>query len=311
LNKRFFKRFSEYKSDIYLVIATFFWGASFLATEYILKQADLLSYMGARYIIATLVLLLFFGKYLKYFSWKAVRGGVVLGLFLFAGSLLLAAGQLYTTPEKSAFIISIQILVVPFAAFFFLKKKPSIYSVFGVIFAFVGMFFITVGSSPLGLLGGWGFGETLTLLAALTWGWHIIFVSKYSQDNNPIFVCIVQVLTAGILSNLAAFLTNSKPIPSTFDAWLPILFIGVCATAGSLALMLIGQQHTPPTRAAVIYSMEPVFAFVIGILIPSWDGTYATCNLPTLVGGAAIVFGVLVSEVGPTFLVYARGLANR
>jgi len=293
------KQLARFKYDLFLLTATFLWGSSFLATEYSLKQVDLMTLIGYRYAIATVVMLLLFGRYLKHYTPKALRNGLFLGLFLFAGTLLQTGGQLFTTPEKSAFIISMQVLVVPFISFLFLKKTPSAFSLVGVCLAFVGMFLVNVGSSITGLFGGWGIGETITLGCALIFGTHIIFSSKFTQETNPLFLCIIQLATVAVLSNITAAVLGDRPVPATLDVWLPLLYTGIFATAGALSLMLIGQKHIPPTRAAVIYSMEPVFAFITGMIIPSFDGTYATSNLPTLIGGGTIILGILVSEIGP------------
>ena len=304
------KRFIGYKYDIFLIITTLLWGSTFLTTEYILREVDMMTFLWIRNILAGLVLLLIFWRFLRAFTWRALGAAVVLGVLLFAGGILQTGGLLFTTPEKSAFITSFQNLFVPFLSLFFLRKKPSVFSVAGLICAFIGMYFITYGSSPLGFagglgfLGGWGYGETLTLLSALMWAWYIVFISKFANRHNLYFMSIVQLFVAGLLFMVVSFFTGARPMPNTLSAWIPVLYIAIFASAGALLFMMIGQQHTSPTRAAVIYTMEPVFALAIGLLIPSFDGTYALANLPTLIGGGAIVFGVLVSELGP--IVFGR-----
>ncbi|MEI6603473.1 MAG: DMT family transporter [Clostridia bacterium] len=299
------KRLLGYKYDIFLLITTLLWGSTFLTTEYILREVDMMTFLWVRNILAAVVLLFIFGRYLRTFTWRALGAAAILGALLFAGGVLQTGGMVFTTPEKSAFITSFQNLFVPFLSLFFLRKKPSIFSVAGLICAFIGMYFITYGSSPLGFAGGWGFiggwgiGETFTLISAFMWAWYIIFISKFSLKHNAYFMCIVQLAVAGALFGIVSIFTGARPVPNTLSAWLPIIYISVFASAGSLVFMMLGQRHTSPTRAAVIYTMEPVFALIIGLLIPSFDGTYALANAPTLIGGGAIVFGVLVSEIGP------------
>ena len=141
--------------------------------------------------------------------------------------------------------------------------------------------------------------RTMTLLSAAMWAWYIILISKFANKHNLYFMSIVQLFVAGILFLGVGLFTGSQPMPNTLNVWILVLYISIFASAGALLFMMIGQKHTSPTRAAVIYTMEPVFALAIGLLIPSFDGSYALANLPTLIGGGAIVFGVLVSELGP------------
>ncbi len=304
------KRLLGYKYDIFLLVTTLLWGSTFLTSEYILREVDMMTFLWIRNILAGLVLLLIFGRYLRTFTWRALGAATVLGVLLFAGGILQTGGLFFTTPEKSAFITSFQNLFVPFLSLFFLRKKPSVFSVAGLICAFIGMYFITYGSSPLGFagglgfLGGWGLGETMTLVSAAMWAWYIIFISKFAHRHNLYFMSIVQLFVAGILFLGVGLFTGARPMPNTLNVWILVLYISIFASAGALLFMMIGQQHTSPTRAAVIYTMEPVFALVIGLLIPSYNGTYALANPPTLIGGGAIVFGVLVSELGP--LVFGR-----
>jgi len=293
------KRLLNYRSDILLLLTTLLWGSSFITTEYLLHEVDFMTLMALRNLLAGLVVLLCFLKYLKHFSWKSLGAASVLGVLLFAGGLLQTGGMIFSTPEKTAFITSFQNLFIPFISILFLRKKPSPFSIAGLVCAFAGMYFITIAASPNGFSGGWGIGETLTLISAFIWAWYIIFISKFSKNHNLYFLSIIQLFVAGIMYAAIAMFIGSRPMPNTTSAWLLLLYVAILPSAGATIFMMIGQRHTPPTRAAVIYSLEPVFALAFRSNNSLLDGSYALANLPTLIGGAAIVFGVLVSELGP------------
>jgi drug/metabolite transporter (DMT)-like permease len=274
------------KADLWLLLATFFWGVTFVAVKDAMIHATPLVFMGVRFALAGVILLPFCYRGLKKLSFLGWRDGVVLGSFLFGGFALQTAGLVHTT--RSAFITGLSVILVPPLSITMLRKKVGPWIWTGVALAAVGLYFLSRPDS-----GGFNRGDILTALCAACFAVEIILVQTYTQKHGAMNMVMVQIITTVVLSLLFMWWLEKPAIHFVPSLWLDLFLTSVLATAGSLVIQSHFQKQTSAARAAVIYTLEPLFAAVFAFLIfgekMPWLGW---------LGAGLIMMGMLASELG-------------
>jgi drug/metabolite transporter (DMT)-like permease len=246
-------------------------------------------YLGLRFLLGALLLILIFHKQLKTISKEDIKGGIVLGLIVFLGFLTQTVGLTYTTPSKSGFITSSYVVMVPFVVLFLSRVFPGWHQLVGAVITFVGIGIITLSQNitvnP---------GDLLTVICAVCFALQIVFTERCVKKGNPINIAIVQVLVIGLIALAAAIIT--EPIPQSYDpgVWGAVIYAAVVCTAGAFAVQNTAQKYTTSTRAAVILCLESVFAGIFCILL--WG---EKLRPKTLLGFLLIFLGVLITEIFP------------
>ncbi|MCX7922638.1 MAG: DMT family transporter [Clostridia bacterium] len=283
----------QFKADLLLLVIAMVWGSSFTLMKNILDDIPPFAFLSLRFAIAAVVLVIIFYKKLKLITPKALMYGFILGTILFGGMALQVNGLKYTTASNSAFITGLSLVMVPLVSAVFLRKKPGMTSVIGVVLAAVGLFFLT-GIS----LGDFNLnkGDLLTLLCAMCFTFHIIFVDRFTTKEDATVLAILQVVFAALMSTaewgrsgFAAFEFN-MPVVGT------LLVTGVLGTALAYTGQVMVQKFTSPTHTALIFTAEPVFGAIFALLIPNSQGFTEHLALNTVIGCIMILLGMLVSE---------------
>jgi drug/metabolite transporter (DMT)-like permease len=276
------------KADMWLLLATFFWGVTFVAVKDAMLYASPLVFLGVRFLLAGLALLPFCYKGLKTLSREGWRDGMLIGVFLFAGFAFQTVGLVYTTATRSAFITGMCVVLVPWLSVVMLKTKSDAWQILGVIMAAAGLYFLSRPEA-----GGFNKGDLLTALCAVSFAVEVVLVQKFTQKHQPMDMIMVQILTTVILS--AIFIgALEKPHWQWSDSLLLDLAVtSLLATAGALVIQFYWQRRTTATRAAIIYTMEPLFAagfaFVLfGEMLP----------MAGWLGAGMILAGTLTAELG-------------
>lgn len=282
----------QLKADLFLIFITAVWGSSFTLMKNILDDIPPFAFLALRFSTAAIILLIIFHKRLGKLNKTSMLKGFVIGLMLFGSLALQVIGLKYTTAPNSAFITSLSVVMVPIVSSILLKKKPARSSMMGVAFAFIGLFFVS---------GGLNFkvniGEFLTLLCAICVTMQIIFIDKFTDNEDPVLLGVLQVVFSAILSIGSWIYIDSKPFTLNQSIVITILVTGVLGTALAYTGQTIVQKFTSPTRAALIFTLEPVFGVVFFILIPNSQSITEKISLHTLIGCVLILLGTLVSEL--------------
>jgi drug/metabolite transporter (DMT)-like permease len=282
----------QLKADLFLLLITAIWGSSFTLMKNVLDHIPSFAYLTLRFLIATVALIIIFGKYLKNVTKKALLFGSIIGLLLFLGMALQVTGLYYTSASNSAFITGFNVIMVPVISSIILKKKPDRASVIGVITAFAGLFFLSCG-----LNFNFNKGDFLTLLCALCFALQIIFIDKFTNEYDPVLLSIIQIAAAAILNGFVWGI-EGKGIAFSFDKTvvLTLLVTGLFGTALAFAGQTAVQRFTTPTRTALILTAEPVFGAFFATVIPGTNGLTETLKWNTILGCILILAGMLVSE---------------
>jgi drug/metabolite transporter (DMT)-like permease len=185
----------------------------------------------------------------------------IAGFFLFAGSALQQAGMVYTTAGNAGFITALYVVLVPFVLFFFWREKPHWMSIVAVVLAGVGAFLLSTGGRFEVQKG-----DALELIGALFWTFHVIILGKFASKFEAMSFSVGQLFVCGMLNLGVGIFTEplmSFNWPLAFAiAYTAFFSLGLCYT-----LQVWAQQHTPPADAALILSLESVFAVLSGWLL--------------------------------------------
>jgi drug/metabolite transporter (DMT)-like permease len=290
------------------MLTTLIWGSTFVIAKDIVERWPPVAYITVRFILASAVLVLLFPKLTlraRRAEWKA---GASLGLLMGGGFALQAMGQVYTTPSKSAFVTGLTTPLVPFVALLLLRVRPNLENLIGVTLASIGGMLILApqGSEPMNT------GDLLTLCATTLFAAHITLMSAYAREIDVRQLTVLQIISAAILfvivwlaihaagavvseSSLPGFISRetAQLVWTERVVW-QLVYLATVATVITFLLWTWGQAKVSATHAAIIFSLEPVFATAFAVAVRGaneWMGRRG--NL-----GAALIFaGVLISEI--------------
>jgi drug/metabolite transporter (DMT)-like permease len=279
------------KADAALAFNTVIWGSTFVLVKAALRDASPILFLALRFSLAALALLVLFrgpGKGPR--TWKAVLSGAFSGVFLFTGYVLQTLGLRLTTAPKSAFLTGLTSVVVPLLASLVYKSRPQVSEVVGVLVATVGLGLMTLE----GAIGGIGRGDVLTLLCAVAFAAHIVTVGHFSETMSFELLSVTQVGTAAVLASSLFWWVEKPHVEWHLTLVCAVLITGLLATAFTFTVQAWALQYTTSSRAALIYMLEPVFAWITSYLLVG-EGLSARAAA----GAALILSGVLVVEMKP------------
>jgi drug/metabolite transporter (DMT)-like permease len=238
--------------------------------------------------VASVLLLAVRPRALQRMSPGSRRRGVVLGGFLGAGFLAQTVGLRTTSATVSGFVTGMMVVFTPLVAWLVLRQRVERSAWMGVALATVGLGLLTVRGVSVGM------GEALTLLGAGFYAFHIVGLGEWSRPDDAYGLTVVQAATVAALCLVLTSVDGRVALPPDRSAWWAIGFMAVAATAIGFMVQTWAQAHLPATRAAVILTMEPVFAGVFAVLFAGEPLTWRI-----LVGGVLVVVAMLVVELGP------------
>jgi len=280
------------KADILLLLISVIWGSSFALVKNVLEYIPSFAYISLRFIIASIVLVIMFRKRLGSITRKTVLCGFILSLMLFGGVALQIVGLNYTTASNSAFITGLSVVMVPVISVYALKKKPGLNSIIGVIMAFAGLFFLSGGLSFT-----FNIGDFLTLLCAICFALQMIFLDKFTGEQDPMLLSILQISFIAVFSTGIWVGFEFKPFTINMALIVALIITAVFGSALAYSIQAVAQKYTTPTHAALILTAEPVFGAIFALIIPDAQGNVEILTIKKVVGCALILLGMLISEV--------------
>ena len=277
------------KADLTLLIVSIIWGSAFVAQRLAGQMGSMYLFNAARYFLAALVVLPLAVRVYRAsaltFSRDQFKWIFVAGLLLFLGSALQQLGLVYTTAGNAGFITSLYVVLVPVMLFLIWREKVHWISLMAVALAGVGAFFLSTGGRfDLRV------GDALEFLGALFWTIHVIVLGKFASRFEPMSFSVGQLIVCGLL-NLVVGIFVEKSMPVNVPllgaiAYTAFFSLGLCYT-----LQVWAQRHTPPADAALILSLESVFAVISGWFLLDEK------LLPLQIFGCVLIFvAVLLSQ---------------
>jgi drug/metabolite transporter (DMT)-like permease len=283
------ERTATLAADGMLLLATAIWGGSFVVVRLVLREMSPMVFVAIRFTLAAAALLPFVARRPELFRPASVRAGAVVGGWLILGFALQTIGLVRTEPARAAFLTGVTVVLVPLLLVVLHRKPPAAASLAGVVLATAGMLLLTRPSA-----GGLSAGDALILLAAVAFALQVIAVDRHAREMPPFVLLFWELVTSAVLAWPAALLLE-RPIFS----WSPLALgaIAGCAllaTVFALWAQIAAQRVSPPTRAAVILTAEPVFAAAVSYCV-----TGERLGPAGIAGSALILSGMLAAELLP------------
>ena len=283
------------KAHVLLVLVTFVWGATFVVIKNAVEQdATPLLFNFIRMTLAAVTLGVVFHREIARISRPALIAGAVTGTCLWLGYEFQTTGIRLTTASKSAFITGISVVLVPLFLILFWGRKISLWTALGVLVAVTGLFLLTVpaGENAVGNWASVNRGDLLTLACAVSFGFQIIFLGRATERYPFAQIGFLQIATAAVLMGLAAPILERPHIVWSSRVIWAIVITALLGTAAAFTIQAWAQQFTSPTHTALIFSLEPVFAW-----ITSYFALGERLGLRAGIGASLILAGVLISEL--------------
>ena len=285
---------------ISLITCTLIWGTTFIAQDTGMDHIGPFTFNATRFFVAFLVVIPFVFifekekiiKYVKPEKKLFIKLMIPVGLSLFLGTQLQQISLLYTDVANSAFFTIFYVPLVPILIYFLFSDIPH-WSVWPSVFVCVlgGYFLSDFNDADVRL------GDGIVLLGAVFWALHIIYIGKLvTEFNLPFFIALLQNLVVAVLSFFLVLIFEhidfNKIILETYE----ILYAGILSGGLAFVLQLFGQRHIPAAPAAIVMSLEGVFA-----TISAWIILSQILGFNNIVGCILILGGILLSQLAPIY----------
>jgi drug/metabolite transporter (DMT)-like permease len=287
----------RFRADLSLAFSSLLWGATFVVVKSSLDYSSVFVFLAARFTLAALLMAAFRPRVFHALERGELLAGAALGLFMFLGYAFQTAGLQYTTPAKSGFVTGSSVVMVPLLLGLFWGRHLTRWVYGGVFAAAFGLYFLTVPAQGITHLNR---GDLLTFVAAGLYAAHIILVGDYSRRHSVAALSVLQVAACAALGWLAtglAALSGWQPARFSWEAksLAGIAICAVLATAVAFSIQLWAQQYTSSSHAAILFTLEPVFASATSYLL-----LRERLGHRALLGAAFVLAGILIAELlGP------------
>ena len=290
---------SKTVSMICALVTTFIWGTAFIAQDTGMDNIGPLTFNSARFIVGFLTILpfaLFFErKKIKIeISSKSklfIKYLIFMGISLFLGTFLQQAALQYTNIANAAFFTVFYVPLVPILLFIIYSQKIhwSIWPAIGL--CVIGVYLLSDFSNSEIMLG-----DTLVILCSVFWALHIIFAGKFMEEFNiPMFYAALQALFVAILSIIFSLIFEEINFSKIILESSSIIYAGALSGGIAFTLQMFAQKNIEEAPAAIIYSLEGVFAAVAG-----WIILDQFLNINNIIGCFLILIAVISSQLSPS-----------
>lgn len=295
-------------ADAAILGTTIVWGSTFVIAQDVLAHWPPLSYLAVRLAFSALLFAALFPRQLFEATRADIRAGAALGLLIGGGLLGQTIGLLYTTPAKSAFITSLTTPLVPLVVYLLFRARPGRENLAGVVLASIGGFLVLAPEDETGV----NTGDAITLACTILFATHITLMGAYARRTDARRLSVLQISVAAMLLGAAwlalwswnavaggsslppALSRELAPLVWNASVTWQLVYLSLVATVLTFLMWTWGQARMSATHAAIIFSLEPVFATLFAVVSrgsAEWPSTRSGF------GALLIVAGVIVSEL--------------
>jgi drug/metabolite transporter (DMT)-like permease len=282
---------ASWKVDGSLVAVALVWGATFVLVKKALADVSTLLFLTLRFSIAAIALAVLFRKEFRTPNARAsLLRGAFAGIFLFGGYVLQTAGLKYTSASKAGFLTGLYVPLVPLIGGLINRRLPQISELVGIAIACSGMFLLTVQKDILHIAPG----DLLVAGCAVAYALQMLILGRYAPISNMGVLTVAQITTGALVGAATFGWVEPARIVFSGSVWIALAVTSLLATALAFTIQTWAQRWTSPTRTALIFATEPVFAWVTSYLIAG-----EVLSRRAEVGAALIVAGILTVELKP------------
>lgn len=298
-NIRFFSRLSQMhnstlRSDLLMLLTALIWGSAFVAQRLGMDSIGPFLFTGLRFAMGALALLpVILYQARRQLTMPSSRpgmplGGLLMGLALTLGINLQQVGLMFTSIAHSGFITGLYVIVVPLLGLF-LGRRSSHGIWIGTLLALTGMYLLSAGE-------GWRIapGDGLQLAGAFVWGVHVLLVEHFARHHDPLRLAFLQFMVCALISLALALLLEPITTSGILAAGPALLYSGLVSVGIGYTLQVVAQKHAIASHAAIIFSLEAVFAALAGAIFLG-----ESLPLKGYIGCAVMFSGMLVAQLWP------------
>lgn len=254
------------KANLLLLLAGAVWGMGFIAQSNAMNDIEPYTFVGARFIIASLVLL-------PFSIWETRKAAtplpkiaylqfVIIGFMLFLAMGLQQVGLLTTTVTNSGVLTGLYVIFVPILALVLFQQKPHLIVWPGVAITFTGIYLLSGGA-----INKLSYGDILTIACAAATALQVVFLARYAiKYNRPMTFSFIQFTAIAVFACLVATTTEQVSVAPLLNALPEILYAGVFSSALAFTIQAVAQRYTTAPQAAIFMSTEVLFAALFGAI---------------------------------------------
>jgi len=280
------RQLTRIQADMILLLTAAVWGSGFIAQRIAAPNMNIFYFNGGRFLLGAILLLPLI-KFKFKISKNKIIGVLLSGSLLFSAGAFQQAGMITTTAGNAGFITGLYVIFVPFFLWIFWQKKQRWNVWVASLIAVIGMLLLSTGGQ-LRLAPG----DRLEFIGAILWALHVIVVGNTVQGMHPIQFAIGQFLVSAFLNWGTGLILDPHGLTEISSLWWTILYNGIASVAIGFTLQGVAQKYAPPTDAALILSMEAVFAAVLGFLILK-----ESFSPEQLIGGILVMAAIFLAQL--------------
>ncbi|MFP4452068.1 MAG: DMT family transporter [Desulfobacterales bacterium] len=282
------------KGDLLLLLTAMIWGSAFVAQKVGMDHIGPFMYTGIRFALGAMFVtpvMLVFSRYRPFIIKKQekapplILAGLLAGVLLFGGSILQQIGLVYTTAGKAGFITGLYVVIVPLLGLIW-GMRPGAGRWAGAVLSVTGLYLLTVQKGFYFYLG-----DILVIICAFMYALHVLVIGWFAPRLDVLKLSVIQFWVCSVISLVAGFFLEVPNWQAVYDAAVPILYGGLLSVGIGFTLQVVAQQKAPPAHAAIILSLETVFAVMAGMLVLG-----ETLPARGWIGAALMLAGMLSSQ---------------
>jgi len=297
---------SRIQANIILLIAAAIWGSTFVVQHVSMDIIGPMSFTSARFFLGFLVVLP-----LALREWKKKKAVlceqksvviakkdlilmIVIGVILFTATIIQQYGIIHTSVTNAGFLTALYVPMVPLLGLIIFRKRPHWITWIAIACSFSGTTLVSGVDSSLQL----GYGDALILTSTIFWGLHVLLVGLVAaRTSMPLTLAAIQFVISAMIAAIFAVAMETLTLEILKSAFWFIAYAGILSVGIAFTLQVVGQAHTQPADAALILSMETVFAAIAGTFILG-----ERLEFNGMIGCALILSAILMVEVLPMLL---------
>lgn len=289
-----------WRANALLLLTAAIWGFAFVAQRVGMNFVGPFTFTGVRFALGSLALLPLLlaqqRRSTESLPWRVLLpGGLLAGVALFAGASCQQIGMVTTTAGKAGFITGLYVVLVPILGLL-RRQRTGAGAWIGAGLAVVGLYLLTMPANLAALrLAEITPGDLWVLASAFFWAIHVHILAWLTQRVAALPIAVLQFAVTALLSGIVAALIETPSLPGLRGAVWAILYGGLLSVGIAYTLQVVAQRDAHPTHAAIILSLEAVFAVIGGVLLLS-----ETLTFQGLIGCALMLAGMLVSQLSVT-----------
>jgi drug/metabolite transporter (DMT)-like permease len=253
---------SQGRIYFFLILTTIFWGGSFLFTKIGLREIPPPLFVFTRFSLATLIMLIVFARRLTSLNYGIIRRGVIVGIALGLTNLSFVFGVQGTSISRAGVLNNLFVLFIPLITKLVWRDRIGRINLGGIALAAIGIWLLATS-------GGIGFnrGDLLSTICALFIAGHIITVSKVLRDDDVYLISMVQFATVAAIAGIATLAAPTAPFEVSPTGLMTVVYCAIFPTVICFTLQNTFQRYVTPTRAGLIYTLDPVWSLLAGLFV--------------------------------------------